>query len=323
MRTLIKKEWVISAIIITSYSSAFVSVQTINTRVALRQAECNVHKPSHCNTTTCHFRNIISTLPYHHGWSSTIRLQAASNNDNYNENETSDVSIINGKTIRSTSTSATTVMPRPDPSILISAQDDESQQNSIGFITVSLLIGTFICVQIFTLLQNILLPFPQFWNNIVYPFLLPIPLGVIFILTGLSHFVLKDVYTSIVPPKGTWGGLWNVPAPGMDLLGLTYQEYHAYWTGCAELGGGLLLVGCALGISWLDAVPNAVPAALLGLLVAVVTPSNVYMYTHDALMGGDGGDEMNIPRIPYPEGHYNRGIVQCILLSGFWQLTFH
>jgi len=200
--------------------------------------------------------------------------------------------------------------PRPDPSILLASQEPINQQIGFVAIFVSVLFATVLMVNILTGFEHIL---PKGWFDTMRDFTWPLGLGLIFSAAGASHFTLKESFMSIVPPPGTWGGLWNIPAPGAQDLGLTYEEYHTYWTGIAELAGGLLLIGAGTGIFWF--VPVKVPAFLLFLLLLCVTPANIYQFTHDAIMEGT-------PPIPYPEGHVFRGFLQALLLAMFWMLSF-
>jgi uncharacterized membrane protein len=130
-------------------------------------------------------------------------------------------------------------------------------------------------------------------------------------LEGVTHFTMKDTFTAMVPPLGTWGGLWQVPAPFADRMKLSYADYHTYWSGVCEFGGGLLLILAQL----FHILPVPIPAFLLFLLTAAVTPANMYMATHNIQVPG-------LPAIPYPVGHVARGILQCVILSFFWKLTF-
>jgi uncharacterized membrane protein len=203
------------------------------------------------------------------------------------------------------------VVERPDPEELLSAKDGATQKVGIAAIVAALAFGTYLSVQALTVLEQLL---PSGWFDAWRYYTWTFPMGTIFLLAGITHFAFKDTYTSFVPPIGTWGGLWQVPAPGADKLGLTYEEYHSYWTGIAEIGGGLLLILSGFPFN-AALVPTQVPAFLLFLLTCAVTPANIYMFTHDI-------QPPRLPPIPYPEGHAFRGVMQCVLLSIFWKLAF-
>lgn len=203
------------------------------------------------------------------------------------------------------------VVERPDPSILLAAQSDTTQKLGILMIVASLGLGTVAIVNLLSVLEAIL---PDGWYSAWRDYTWPIPFGLIFIAAGVTHFTMKETYTAMVPPKGTWGGLWQVPAPYLGQIfkdTISYEEYHVYWSGLAEIGGGLLLLA-SFGF---HIVPMIIPAFLLFLLLICVTPANIYMATHDVQAPG-------LPPIPYPVGHIGRGVLQCILLAMFWKLAF-
>lgn len=122
---------------------------------------------------------------------------------------------------------------RPKPSILLASQPPLVQ--SLGVVVISVILGggTLATIQLLTLLEEVL-PFGwfEFWRDNTWP----LGFGGIFLAAGIAHFTSKQAFVNIVPPYGTWGGLWKVPAPGAKKLGLSYGEYHTYWSGIAEIG---------------------------------------------------------------------------------------
>jgi uncharacterized membrane protein len=152
---------------------------------------------------------------------------------------------------------------RPDPSILISAKPGSEQQDAVFALSSAIVGGTIVFINLLSGIDAIL---PDGWFDAWRDYTWPLVLGLIFTAAGVSHFTVTRAFCNIVPPKGCWGGLWQVPAP--EFLGLSYEEFHTYWTGAAEIAGGLFLITSGLGI--VDVSPS-VPSALLGMLVSVYT----------------------------------------------------
>ena len=139
-------------------------------------------------------------------------------------------------------------------------------------------------------------------------------LGVIYAAAGVTHFTLQEEYENIYPSQGAWG-FWYLPGS---------KEFHVKWTGVAEILGGVgLLVGGAFDAfaPVYYSCPNIVTNAGIGsdaaagllLLTAVVTPANIFMYTHGAKLPMDG------PEVPIV-GHFIRGIMQVVLFGLLYQM---
>ena len=141
---------------------------------------------------------------------------------------------------------------------------------------------------------------------------LPIILGLLYFLAGIGHFVDSKGFQDIYPPIGTWG-IWYLPGSA---------EFHVSWTGFVELLGGLgLLFGAAKDAFGSEEDDNLfinfikpVSASALFVLTILVTPANIYMFTHGAVMG----DTMAPLDMSF---HAVRFVVQVVLLSLLFTLA--
>ncbi|OEU10913.1 hypothetical protein FRACYDRAFT_220108 [Fragilariopsis cylindrus CCMP1102] len=237
--------------------------------------------------------------------------------------------VITGSTVARSTTSSTSLFATPtptptptpiiktnddlkDPRTLISSQDAQTQQIAFVSICIGILGGSFLFLEVYNYLE-LLLPawaFNPFYN------VLPYILSSAFIAAGISHFALEDTFTSFVPPKGSWGGLFIVPAPFSEQLNLTYAQYHSFWTGLAEILVGTSLILTTSGVLGEQFNNPTIPSFLMYLLTLIVTPANIYMYTHNPVVP-------RIPPLPYPYGHVGRGVLQMALLAVFFKLTIH
>mmetsp|Transcript_28170 Transcript_28170/g.28456 ORF Transcript_28170/g.28456 Transcript_28170/m.28456 type:complete len:253 (+) Transcript_28170:34-792(+) len=132
-------------------------------------------------------------------------------------------------------------------------------------------------------------------------------LGVIFLAAGISHFTLKEEFCNIMPAKGTWG-FWYLPGSPF---------FHVAWTGVVEILGGLgYTVGEASRIfNFMLPSPfenlSADSALVLLVLTVLVTPANIYMFTHGAKLPREG------PEVPV-SFHAIRGAMQISLFTSFY-----
>lgn len=136
-------------------------------------------------------------------------------------------------------------------------------------------------------------------------------LGITYVLAGVGHFALLDSFVTMMPKQGAWG-LWNLPGDA---------AFHVRWTGVAEvLGGSGVLLGALGPVA--ERVPWLQPASALGLfiLTLAVTPSNIYMLTHNAPGPLARPGVAIVDPIPLP-GHAARGALQVFLLGTLWGLA--
>ena len=123
------------------------------------------------------------------------------------------------------------------------------------------------------------------WRIYVINSTLPILMGLVYLLGGLGHFAAAESFQDIYPPIGTWG-IWYLPGSA---------AFHVAWTGVVELlgGAGLIFSGVrdAIGSEESeeeDTLINFIKpicASVLFVLTIMVTPANIYMFTHGAVMG--------------------------------------
>ena len=136
-------------------------------------------------------------------------------------------------------------------------------------------------------------------------------MGLVYLLAGIGHFATQQDFCDIYPPKGTWG-IWYLPGTA---------TFHVIWTGIVELlgGAGLLFGGLSSILSnkaegggeedddWYIKLIQPLSAIALFVLTTLVTPANIYMYTHGATMGDMGDLSMSF--------HYIRFGIQVLFLS--------
>lgn len=123
------------------------------------------------------------------------------------------------------------------------------------------------------------------WRIYVIDSTLPITMGLVYLLGGIGHFAAAESFQDIYPPNGTWG-IWYLPGSA---------AFHVAWTGIVELlgGAGLIYTGIRDAIGSDDAEEEntlqnfikPICASILFLLTILVTPANIYMFTHGAVMG--------------------------------------
>jgi uncharacterized membrane protein len=107
--------------------------------------------------------------------------------------------------------------------------------------------------------------------------------------------------------QGAWG-FWYLPGS---------PSFHINWTGLAEFAGGLGLIlgrlNRAFAPSWL----HQAAAFGLFLLTVVVSPANIYVWSHNALPLSDSALARFKGKVLPQWFHVIKGITQVIALATF------
>lgn len=173
------------------------------------------------------------------------------------------------------------------------------------------------------------------WRALYVDNVLPCAIGILFVSAGIGQLlVAPQEYLPLVPPPGTWG-IWYVPGS---------SQFHVFWTGMVELicGTSLLFSSDVLNrnkeeeeedsssssssiTSILTKVIKPVSATLLLILTIVITPSNIYMYTHGATLATTmTTTTTTITENPFSLSlsyHYIRFLLQSLLLGTLFVLA--
>jgi uncharacterized membrane protein len=192
----------------------------------------------------------------------------------------------------------------------VNTMDDITQ----AAVFVGILIALGFCSALFNAVLSLLTVNYEWFQSFRYSW--PIIFGLFYMAVGVSHFTATDRYKNIYPYQGAWGGLWQVPGSA---------AFHVAWTGVAEVVGGLGLLAGGL-IDWLapstgsniiaitSAGLESDCAAAMYLLTWVVTPANIFMYTHGANILLDREEDIPIYL------HGVRFVMQVVFLGFLYQL---
>jgi uncharacterized membrane protein len=302
------------AIVAILYDYSYVPVEgfSLNTRRVTSNAAIigsrktyNVMMPA--TSSTLHRRNVI---------------KGSTNDDSSSSSSSSSTSSLFATTTESSSSSSSSLTAGIGeegcklPSVSgINTKDELIQAIIVLGIFLSLGVGTTLFTSSLSLFSTTLN------NNYPHPYEIfrytwPIVFGLIYSLAGITHFTVAKEYENIYPSRGSWG-IWYIPGS---------KQFHVAWTGIAEFvfGLGLLISGISSIVSSSSSSLLITPftstaglesdcAAGLFLLTTLVTPANIYMYTHGAKLPMDSE--------PLPVTfHGVRWLMQVVLLGFLYQI---